>query len=285
MTNRCSIYFWAIALALVVALPAFLILPALASPTGIVNGSFETGDLTGWNISGLGGHVEVLGSSNFAPEITVLEGSHFAFLSNGPGEINDADGPDLDGNGLPDSDSAILSQNFTLSSSEVPTTLSFQWSFLTSEFPFEPYDDFFMVNLNDAPILTGSVPGMVASPFPDVSPLDGTTYIVSSPGLTDGSGFDEGRSDFQTFYYHIYSPGDYTLQFLVADQYNHYVDSGLLIDKVTVGPPHVVGGTVVAESIFEVIMPWIAVVVLITGMGVWLWLWRRRGVLQSSKAA
>ena len=125
-----------------------------ASPGGIVNGSFEAGDLTVWTVDGLGAHVEVLQSSNFAPEIAPPEGSYFALLSTGPEEINSDSGPDLDGNIYPDSDTATLSQAFTLLSSEIPATLSFQWSFLTSEVS-GGYDDFFMVTLNAADILHG----------------------------------------------------------------------------------------------------------------------------------
>jgi hypothetical protein len=61
---------------------------AEAADSTIVNGDFETGDLSGWTVSGLGAHVEALGAYNFVPPIPVPEGRCFALLSTGPGEIN-----------------------------------------------------------------------------------------------------------------------------------------------------------------------------------------------------
>jgi hypothetical protein len=141
---------------------------AKADTDTIVNGGFETGDLSGWTIGGLDGYIEVLRAGDFAPEIAVPEGSWFALLSTGPGEINLALGPDLDGNGVPDNDSAILRQAFTLLSYQVPATLSFRWNFLSAE--TGGHDDFFMMSLNGNRILTGSVSGAATfvSPFPDV---------------------------------------------------------------------------------------------------------------------
>ena len=248
-----------------------------ASPGGIVNGSFETGDLTGWTVGGLGAHVEVLQSSNFDPEIAPPEGSHFALLSTGPEEINSDSGPDLDGNTYPDSDTATLSQTFTLLSSEIPATLSFQWSFLTSEVHGE-YDDFFMVTLNAADILHGSVPGATnfTSPFADVSALDGTAYFVNSSGLTDDSIYFDGRTAFQHFSYVINTPGTYTLKFLVADQYNHYDDSGLLIDDINLLSPVAVGGEAYPVNKLRILAPWVALTALLVGGMNWLTLRHRR---------
>ncbi|HUV45650.1 MAG TPA: hypothetical protein VMW45_01095, partial [Dehalococcoidia bacterium] len=261
----------------------FLILIALtlpmasqveASPGGLVNGSFETGDLTGWTVDGLGAHVEVLQSSNFAPEIAPPEGSYSALLSTGPDEINSTPGPDLDGNTYPDSDTATLSQTFTFLASEIPATLSFQWSFLTSEVtgPAVSYDDFFMVTLNEIDILHGSVPGATnfTSPFADVSALDGTIYFVTSSGLTDSSIYFDGRTAFQHFSYVINTPGTYTLKFLVADQYNHYGDSGLLIDDINLLSPVAVGGEAYPVNKLRILAPWVALTALLVGGMNWL---------------
>lgn len=203
---------------------------AFVSP--IVNGDFETGNLSGWTVGGLGGNVEVLVADDFTPTITVPEGRHFALLSTGPGEIDLNLGTDLDGNTSPDNDVATLKQTFTLSSHQVPANLSFRWSFLSAE--VDGNDDFFMVTLNGARILTGSVfrATMFVSPFPDVPPLDGVSYTVVSYGLTDGSAFDGGSCGFNNFSYIIDAPGSYTLEFSVADQEDRFFDSGLLIDAV-----------------------------------------------------
>ncbi len=210
---------------------------AKAATDTIVNGGFEAGDLSGWTIGGLGGSIEALSAGDFAPEITVPEGSWFALLSTGPGEINLALGPDLDGNGFPDNDSAILRQAFTLLPHQVPATLSFHWNFLSAETGGN--DDFFMVSLNGSRILTGSVPGAstFVSSFPDVPSLDQISYSVTTYGLTDGDVFEGGSCVFQDFSYVITSAGSYTLEFAVIDQVDRFFDSGLLIDAVQLTLP------------------------------------------------
>jgi hypothetical protein len=208
-----------------------------ASADPIVNGGFETGDLSGWTVAGLGADVEVLSADSFEPEIAAPEGGYFALLSTGPGETNLALGPDLDGNTFPDNDTAALWQTFTLLPNQVPATLSFRWNFLSAE--VGGHDDFFMVNLNGSKILTGSVPDApnYQSPFPDVPPLDEINYTVISYGLTDGSAFDGGACGFRVFSYTIVAPGNYTLEFTVADQEDRFFDSGLLIDAVRLELP------------------------------------------------
>ncbi|MGD0353800.1 MAG: CARDB domain-containing protein [Dehalococcoidia bacterium] len=215
-----------------------------ASADPIVNGGFETGDLSGWTVAGLGANVEALSADSFEPEIAAPEGRYFALLSTGHGEVSLALGPDLDGNTFPDNDTAALWQTFTLLPNQVPATLSFRWNFLSAE--VGGHDDFFMVNLNGSKILTGSVPDApnYQSPFPDVPPLDEINYTVISYGLTDGSAFDGGACGFIVFSYTIVAPGNYTLEFTVADQEDRFFDSGLLIDAVRLELPTIppIGG-------------------------------------------
>ncbi len=198
----------------------------------LINGDFEIGNLSGWTIGGSGGNVEVLQADDFSPEIAVPEGSRFALLSTGPGEINLSPGSDLDGNGFLDNDSATLGQTFSLLPQQVPATLSFRWSFLSAD--IAGYDDFFMVTLDGANILIGSVPGTstFTSPFVDVPPLDQIDYTVTSYGLTNGSTFEGGGCGFQDFSYLITTAGSHTLEFDIADQEDRFFDSGLLIDAV-----------------------------------------------------
>lgn len=247
MNRRSKLFSSLAVMAVITCLSAGLSLPryAQAAAGAMTNGGFETGDLTGWTMGGLGGHVEVLSASDFTPQVATPEGGRFALLSTGSGEINLANGPDLDGNGLPDNDTATLAQTFTLSGEQVPATLSFQWSFLSAETGGQ--DDFFMVTLNGTTVLAGSVPGapLFLSPLTDGPTPDGITYAVTSYGLTDGSLFDGGRCAFQSFSYVITTVGTYTLEFAVGDQEDRFLDSGLLIDAVRLtlpSPPGAGGG-------------------------------------------
>ena len=178
----------------------------LTSANHLNNGGFETGDLTAWSVTGSAAHVEVLQTTDF-----IVSG------------------------GTDDFDTSILSRSFTLNPGDVPATLSFDWSFMTSEGTraLDPYDDFFHVRLNGEVILAGSKPGG-SSPYPDVA-TDGASYQVTSVGSngsTLGSDFVKGRSSFSNFSMVITDPGTYTLEFLVADQEDNDIDSGLLVDNV-----------------------------------------------------
>ncbi len=209
----------------------------------VVNGGFEVGDLTSWHTSGTAGRVEVLQASDFTTSAgpgarpTPTEGSYFALLSTGPGEVNPvaAGNIDWDSGCTLDYDTTILTKTFSLAEADVPVTLSFDWSFLTSEGGrgTDVFDDFFQVTLNGVVILSGSRPCGGMSPYPDVVPLDGISYQVEGGTfLTQGCVFEKGRSPFQTFSMSISNPVTYTLQFLVADQGDTLTDSGLLVDYV-----------------------------------------------------
>jgi hypothetical protein len=193
------------------------------------NIGFETGDLSGWVVGGLASVVEVLEASNFNPQIAPPSGKYFAILATGPDIINNEYGQDLDGNEIEDNDVSTLSQTFRVTN---PTIIQIWWSFLTSE-EDENYDDFFYIELNGEKILTGSASTgwtEYVSPFPNVPPLDGIEYTVTSPGPADGNLFWRGRTTWQSFRYAIKNPGIYTLTILIADQINHGEDTGLLID-------------------------------------------------------
>ena len=192
------------------------------------NLGFETGDLTGWTTQG---NVEVLQSTNFAPNIAPPYGRYFVLLSNGLDDSPAPDDGDLDGDGVNDNDITILSQTFNGGGQ-----LCFAWSWLTSEEnEAVVYDDFFLVRLDGNIIFSGSTDKSAFgnfgnSPFQDV-PTDNVFYSVNSSGSTNGSLFNDGRSSFQTFCISV-SSGTHTIEFIVADAGNHGVDSGLLIDAV-----------------------------------------------------
>ena len=241
-TKRCFMFFSLVLVGLLFAV--------VSSRAEVTNGNFETGNLSGWSIQG---NVEVLQGSNFYPRpIPVPEGEYFVLLSTGPGDSDAPDGSpylDADENGQTDLDETLLSQTFSVSTLG---RLCFYWAWLTAEedpVKTPPYeDDIFYVVLDgniilkgsaDKPPLGGGNDG--SSPFPDVV-TDNMYYIVNSPGgLTDGSNFSFGRSDFQRFCINIPS-GSHTLQFIVADQGSYQgtpirtFDSGLIIDDVSFTP-------------------------------------------------
>ncbi len=211
---------------------------------GVVNGGFETG-LTNWSTSGSANKVEVLQVSDWTTSIgdvgrpVPTEGNYFVLLSTGHGAIGGAQGNiDLDGLATQDFDTSYLTTILNPTASDVPATLSFDWSFLTAEEPTGQgiFDDFFRVRLNSVIILSGSRPYGGVSPFPDVGWMDNIRYTVNSTGTTNGSYFGYGRSSFQTFRMIINDPGPYTLEFLIADQGDANDDSGLLIDNVQLIP-------------------------------------------------
>ena len=86
----------------------------------------RNGDLTGWTTQG---NVEVLQSTNFAPNIAPPEGRYFVLLSTGLGNSSAPNNGDLDGDGNPDNDVTILNQTFSSGSG----SLCFTWSWLTDE--------------------------------------------------------------------------------------------------------------------------------------------------------
>ena len=200
----------------------------------ITTGGFESGTLGGWTVGGTGA-VEALQPSNLSPAIAAPEGGWYALLSDGPGNLSGSSA-DVDGNGTPDADISTLTYNFTISEEQAPAVLHFDWAFLTDEPPSTGMDDFFEVRLNSDLILSGSATGAIlTSPYPDIA-TNGTPYVVSSAGATNGSSFGQGTNNFQHFTLPVASAGSYTLQFLVADQNLSFPlrDSGLLLDNVEI---------------------------------------------------
>jgi len=210
---------------------AAALLPAAAAAQ-ITNGGFETGTLSGWTAGGTS-RVEVLGATNFTPNITPPELTKFALLSTGRGAISATARGDLDGNNTNDYDVATLTASTTITVT-AGQALSFRWAMLTAEITrAAQYDDFFRVTLNGTVVFARSVykPGGV-SKYSDSPDYSGTSTTVSSPGVTNTSLFSDGRTAFQQACVVISTPGTYTLQFLLADQSDTANDTGLLIDNV-----------------------------------------------------
>jgi hypothetical protein len=223
---------------------AGLCLAAAQAGAQITNGSFEdtANPLNGYTL-GAGARVQVLQASSFGTNtIPVPNGSRFALLSTGPGDVPGTPGGDLDANGTAEQDVSTLSASFTTTAAS--QTLSLSWSFLTDEVgpgtQGDPrYDDIFDITVDGVSILRGSVhkPGGI-SPYPDTAAYDGRLYTVTPAGLTNGSRFGTGtgggRTPFQSLCVRIATAGVHTLRFLVADQRDALEDSGLLVDAIGV---------------------------------------------------
>ncbi len=202
--------------------------PAFAN---LSNGGFES-NLIGWEV--IQGNVEILSSSNFNTPIPAPEGSYFVLITNGPSDSPAPDNSpysDKDSNGEPENDETILRRSFDLTNDG---QLCYEWSWLTSEEQYvSPYDDIFYVLLDGNIIHSGTVDhNPNSSPFPKI-PTDNENYSVTSTGSSNGADFESGRSPWQTFCTSV-SAGSHVIEFVVADQGDHSVDSGLLIDNVTI---------------------------------------------------
>ncbi|BAZ70785.1 MAG: hypothetical protein KME28_03985 [Pelatocladus maniniholoensis HA4357-MV3] len=179
----------------------------------VINGGFENGDFTGWTT--LGATSIETATFNSGPS----EGSSQALLSTGGVTFSDAiietflglETGSLDnfGNGDVTQGSAIR-QIFTANAGDI---LTFDWSLLTNESAqVFPNNDFFFVSISsESELADTKFSSLVTS---------STTEFFAETGL-------------QTFSFTIPTTGTYTLGLGVADVGDNTVDSGLLIDNVT----------------------------------------------------
>jgi subtilisin-like proprotein convertase family protein len=167
-------------------------------------------------------------------------------LSTGPGNAGGA-GTSLDGyGGTNEFDVVTLSTSFTVA--VAPLTISFAFAFATSEHDqAAQFDDLFDITLQreatpattGVPLVRGSVLKGVAgnSPWRDYGPYDGVQYIVNGGGSIQNTLLRGGRTAWAQVCLTIDLPGNYTLQFRVADQGDATFDSALLVDAVQVPSP------------------------------------------------
>lgn len=194
------------------SLKSFTLPEPSVNPT-IINGSFETDDFTGWTTIGS----TSIETSAFGSGPT--EGTSQALLSTGGATFSDEiieaflglkrRSLDEFGNGDVTKGSAIR-QTFTANAGDI---LTFNWNFLTNEgAQVFPYNDFSFVSISS------------------LSELADTTFSSSVTSLTTQF-FEE--TGFQTFSFTIPTTGTYTLGLAVVDVGDNSIDSGLLVDNVT----------------------------------------------------
>jgi hypothetical protein len=193
--------------------------PAL-SRAAIINGDFETGNLTGWTLAGSGsasgtgigvsptdgsyqGEIETTGNFTvLAPAVVASLGvSGSAILALGAGTpVN----------------GTALSQDVTVSAGD---TLKFDWNFLTDELNEDPmYNDFGFFTISNSAFLLAS--------------RNSSTYNMVSPP----AGFD-GQTGWMTQTYTFPAAGTYKVGFGVLNVGDAGHDSVLLLDAVSISVP------------------------------------------------
>ena len=179
------------------------------SAQALVNGSFETGDFTGWETTG-NTSIETFGFGS-GP----TDGDFEAFLSTAQPTVSDLEIENflglavgsLDDLGTNDARvGSAIKQTVTAKAGDI---LTFDWNFLTNESTPAFFNDFAFVSLTGLNLLADTF----------------------SPFVTSLTPFDE-ETEFQTFSFTFETAGTYTLGLGVADIFDTLVDSGLLVDNV-----------------------------------------------------
>ncbi|MBD2502147.1 hypothetical protein [Anabaena azotica] len=196
-----------------ISLPtAFITAPAYA---GLRNGSFETGDFTGWNTTGntsiqtanfgsqpTQGNFQALVSTT-ADGVTATPGELEDFLGVEPFSLDNINGPIFSGSAIKQEFSAVAGQ-----------TLTFSWNFLTNEASQSSnFNGFAFVKINSTE--------KIADTFSTLIPSN--TTFVSETG-------------YRTFSYTIPTTGNYSLDIGVATVGDAFGGFGILVDNATLVP-------------------------------------------------
>ncbi len=179
-----------------------------------LNLSFETGDFSDWQTIG-NASIETI---DFGVEPT--DGDFQALITNDFDSVSDSELEtflglsvgDLDSLGLGDATEGSALQLLPLSV-EAGDILTFDWNFLTNEFPSSIFNDFGFV----------SISSQLLSPVADTN-----SELVFFDGL-----FDQ-QTGYGTFEYHFTTAGTFNLAVGVVDVGDTFVDSALLVDNFSV---------------------------------------------------
>jgi hypothetical protein len=184
--------------------------------SALTNGGFESG-MTGWSTIG------VASIETAAYGAGPTEGSYQALVTSGDGSVSDSTIETFLGLAAGTLDSLIagdanegsaIRQTITAGAGDI---LTFNWNFLTDEVEEgDDVPDFAFVSIvsNFSEILADAV---------------SSTFVPSNTPFYDETGFS-------TFQYTFPTSGTFTLGFGVMDEDDEVVDSGLLLDNVTIIP-------------------------------------------------
>ena len=220
-----------------IAIDNFSIGPAIPEPMPMpmpgpaVNLSFESGDFTGFETIG----TATIEDASFGVQPT--DGNTQALLSTAGGEdaveietVLNLDPGTL--SGLGGTNGSALTLEFFGIEGE---TISFDYSFLTSEDTPDAFNDFAVVSLSSEGSSFFEVLGDTNSDF------------VLSPTI-----FGEG-TPFEQFSFTFGSTGVFTLGLAVLNDTDTAVDSGLLIDNLVITVPEPSSGLLLAGALFGLI--------------------------------
>ena len=165
----------------------------------VVNGDFEKGDLTGWQLSGSGSAVTSFGA------IAPFEGDYMAKISTGSGAVGGA--------------SSSLEQSFTVPTGA--TTLTVYYNFVSAEYPEwvgSAYNDVFNASLHtpsgSVEVAFESVNSADFHPAPGLSSWGETGWLVATVDVSQWAGLND------------------TLTFSVHDVGDTVVDTVVLVDGI-----------------------------------------------------
>ncbi|HWU52322.1 MAG TPA: choice-of-anchor L domain-containing protein [Tahibacter sp.] len=223
------------------------------------NGSFETGDLTGWTTGGYN-RAGAIRSSNITPNtsLTIPDGTWAAAISTGPGEqasgtTGATNFDNLGGNN--DYDLSWLQSTFTLPANAA--YVAFDWGFASGEQnEADQYDDLMDVTVNGTRIMTRSsckLNGSSYSPFPNANCQNAAVvdHTVNNTAVSALRSINLrfGSPAFQRICLPLPSGlaagSSVALRFTVADQNDHQIDSTLFVDNVEIKSSCTEAGTIV----------------------------------------